>query len=191
MKRQELYRRCRKLFAWAKNSTWRSIYSWWKFREAAILSLHNLSVLSQIWTCLLLHPSVFPSVSYSDCLPAYTPTYQLPCLSARLPAWLSVLICVTPLGHQVHLCHSQTPGTLPNAPRLALSVRQPAATADLCWDEEKRNSVFFSAPMIRDKGKNQGKLWHSSRFLHVLWTYRLEPHMKEIIIKSISHIIVS
>lgn len=82
----------------AINQAHPSVYSWCKFREARSRSLHNLTVLSQIWTCLLLHPPVCPSVCDSDCLQARRPTSCLVCLRAFLPDclfWFASLHLVT------------------------------------------------------------------------------------------------
>lgn len=126
--------------------------------------------------------SVFLAVSVA----VYVPTYQLLWLCACLPACLSVWICVIPLGHQVHLCHSQTPDTLPN-PQLCFtsSIWHPVATAGLCCDKER----LCSAPIIRDKDREKALVLVA--FLCLYCGYRLQPHMKEIIIKSISRIFLS
>lgn len=50
----------------------------------------------------------------------------------------------------------------------------------------KKDCEPFSAPIIRDKEKTHG--FGTGAFVPLLCRYRLEPHMKEIIIKSISYI---
>lgn len=66
-------------------------YSWWKFREAWSRSLHNLTVLSQIWTCLLLHPPVCPSVCVRADPPAASsvcvPSSPIVCFDLRHSTW--------------------------------------------------------------------------------------------------------
>lgn len=78
------------------------------------------------------------------------PTYLLLYLAACLPVYLSVLIYVTPLGHQVLLCHSQMVGTLP-------TPLHPSDTQRLLWASAvaKKSCVHFSAAIIRDKDRKK------------------------------------
>lgn len=149
------------------------IYSWWKFREAWSLSLHNLTVLSQIWTCLLLHPPVCPSVSNSDCLHARRPTSCLVCLRAFLPDclfWFASLHLVTKFICAIPKHPARSPVHLN---WLYLSYTQPPLQASVEMEgSKKKKSVFSSATIIRDKEETKASFrTHHFFFKRTCWSH--------------------
>lgn len=138
--------------------------------------------------CYYIRLSVCPSASDSDCLHARRPTSCLVCLRAFLPAclfWFASLhlvtkfICAIPKHPAPSLAHLGW---------LYLSDTQQPLRASVRFkgrEQKKKNRSSPALPLLETKEKPKRV---SALFL---WTYRLQSHMKEIIKKIISHIIVS
>lgn len=114
-------------------------------------------------------------------LPAVTsvrlPSCLFVCFDLRHSAWSP--------GSSVPFPNARHPPRTPHPPLAPLHASD---TQRLLWASAvmKKDSMLFSAPIIRDKERR--KALALSGFVPLLCRYRLQTHMKEIIIKSISYI---